>query len=37
MKTERICWYRDPRFTALVRPPPGIPCLSVNVAMDAPD
>jgi type IV secretion system protein VirD4 len=37
MKTERICWYRDPTFTSLMCPPPEIPRLNVNVDMDAAD
>jgi type IV secretion system protein VirD4 len=34
MKTNRICWYQDRRFTDLVLPPPEIPFLNVNVASD---
>jgi type IV secretion system protein VirD4 len=31
-KTNRICWYRDPQFLALRRPPPEIPELRIEVA-----
>ena len=31
-KTDRICWYRDPQFLSLRRPPPEIPELRIEVA-----
>jgi type IV secretion system protein VirD4 len=31
-KTQRICWYRDPQFLPLRRPPPEIPELRIEVA-----
>lgn len=34
MKTQRMRWYDDPRFTALRKPPPTIPPLGVRVGLD---
>jgi type IV secretion system protein VirD4 len=34
MKTRRIQWWSDPRFTTLVIPPPMIPLLPVHIAAD---
>ena len=34
MKTRRICWYQDRRFTDLVLPPPEIPTLDLQVVPD---
>lgn len=34
MKTKRMRWFDDPRFTDLKRPPPVIPPLQVDVALD---
>jgi type IV secretion system protein VirD4 len=34
MKTRRICWYRDSRFTSLVRTPPEVPLLDLQVLLD---
>jgi type IV secretion system protein VirD4 len=34
MKTRRICWYQDRRFTDLVLPPPEIPTLDPQVVPD---
>jgi type IV secretion system protein VirD4 len=34
MKTRRIRWYDDRRFTDLVKPPPEIPYLNVQVPLD---
>jgi type IV secretion system protein VirD4 len=34
MKTKRMRWYNDPRFSSLKRPPPVIPKLHISVQMD---
>jgi type IV secretory pathway TraG/TraD family ATPase VirD4 len=33
MKTKRMCWYSDRRFSLLKRPPPVIPQLNISVQM----
>lgn len=34
METDRICWYEDPHYLKLVRDPPDIPELTVDVPPD---
>jgi type IV secretion system protein VirD4 len=34
MKTGRATWFNDSKFTTLVRPPPEIPKLDIQVALD---